>query len=100
MISDILILLANLLVMYSLVPSIRSDQKPHIKTSIYNIIVCAIFTIAFTLLHLWVAVIMNIIVGCLWGVLVYQKLHETKPYKEDVANKAIDESMDILDSID
>jgi predicted membrane protein len=100
MIADILILLANLLVIYSLVPSIRSEQKPHIKTSIYNIFVCAIFVIAFTLLNLWVAVIMNILVGCLWGVLTYQRLHETKAYKEDVVNKLIDESMDILDTID
>jgi predicted membrane protein len=98
MIADILILLANLLVIYSLVPSIRSEQKPHIKTSIYNIFVCAIFTIAFTLLNLWVAVVMNILVGSLWGVLVYQKRHEIKPYKD--VNKAIDEAMDIIDSID
>lgn len=86
--------------MYSLVPSIRSNQKPHIKTSIYNIFVCGIFVIAFTILHLWVAVIMNILVGCLWGILTYQRLKSFKENDMETFNKKLEEGFDIDNTID
>lgn len=97
-ISDILILVANSLVIYSLVPSIRSNQKPHIKTSLYNVLVCSIFVVVFILLNIWVGILMNALIGIMWGVLAYQRFNEKK--EDPDRFKEMEDKFDMENTID
>ena len=101
-INSILVSIANILVMVSLIPSIRSEQKPHINTCIMNILVSLIFVIAFSVIGLWIVVTWNILIGLVWGYLTYQvkKRNGQPKEKQNIDIKIIDEKVDSLESYD
>ena len=88
--------------MVSLIPSIRSEQKPHINTCIMNILVSLIFVIAFSVIGLWIVVTWNILIGLVWGYLTYQvkKRNGQPKEKQNIDIKIIDEKVDSLESYD
>lgn len=101
--SDILIFLANILLCISLFPSVMSKNKPDKKTDIIEIVVCSLFMVAYYMLGLYLAVVVNIVIGIVWTVLLIQsiKLDKKPPqYKKPLELEMIDKSMDVLDDID
>ena len=97
---SVLISLANILVCCSLFPSIRSEQKPHIKTCLMNVVVSLFFIVAFSLTQQWVVVTWNILIGGLWAYLAHQVKNRRKEEGGDLAFKIIDEKVDSLESYD
>ena len=70
---DIVICLANILLVSSLLPSIYSKDKPHKNTSILNIIVSIMFIYAYYMLGLWMTIGINFLIGVAWLILYIQK---------------------------
>ena len=99
-ISNILVSLANILVMVSLIPSIRSNQKPHINTCLMNVLVSIIFVMAFFIIELWIVVMWNALIGIVWGYLTYQVYKISKKPKDQKIDPSIikmDDEIDMLD---
>lgn len=99
-ISNVLVSLANILVMVSLIPSIRSDQKPHINTCLMNVLVSIIFVMAFSIIGLWIVVTWNVLIGMVWGYLTYQVYKISKKPKDHKIDPAIIKMEDEIDMLD
>ncbi|MBI3624028.1 hypothetical protein HY218_00140 [Candidatus Saccharibacteria bacterium] len=57
----------------ALIPSIRSDDKPALKSSIMSIILVAIITFSLATLHLWLSVLTASGIEVCWVILAIQK---------------------------
>lgn len=75
---DIIILIANIIIAISLIPSILSSDKPNYKTSVMQIIVSAFFIIAYIQLNLTFAILINFLIGLLWAILLLQWLSRSR----------------------
>ena len=103
LISDILIFFANILLCVSLFPSVMSENKPDKKTDIIEIVVCILFMFAYSMLHLYLAVVVNIFILIVWTVLLVQSIKKEKSpikWKKPFDLEMIDDDMDLLDGID
>lgn len=72
--SDKLIFLTNIVIALSLLPSIFSYDKPHITTSLFNVIVSIVFMYNYNNLKLRWSAIGNGLIGMMWMILLIQKL--------------------------
>jgi hypothetical protein len=99
---DIVICVANILLVSSLFPSIFSNEKPHPNTSLLNIVVSIMFIYAYYMLGLWMTIGINFLIGVAWFVLYMQsiKMDKFPKYKKPFDLEMIDDNMDLLDDID
>jgi len=101
LISDLLIFFANVLLCISLFPSVMSENKPDKKTDIIEIVVCLLFMVAYYMLGLYLAVMVNIFIGIVWATLLVQSMKKKPtPYKKPFELDMVDKEMDMLDDID
>jgi hypothetical protein len=70
---DTVITVGNAIFAFSLLPSIRSKEKPHLYTSMPTAIVLYIFAATFLTLDLIYASVVTLISALLWTLLVVQK---------------------------
>ncbi len=71
---DIVIAVAQVLFVVSMIPSIRSNDKPALTTSVMNVILVGIISACLFTLQLWLAAGTAVIIAIAWGVLAFQKL--------------------------
>jgi len=70
---DIVISICQLLIVFSLIPSITSDDKPALKTSFMNLFLVLIISTSLLTLKLWFASFTAYMIACAWAILAYQK---------------------------
>jgi hypothetical protein len=70
---DYIISVGAFLFIISLIPSIKSQNKPDLKTSIPIALVLFIFTITYISLELWLAALTNFGTAISWSILAVQK---------------------------
>jgi len=65
------------LVLASLLPTLRGDQKPALSTSLMTFFLVAIFAFTMSTLGLWLSAVANGGISVAWGVLALQRYHQT-----------------------
>jgi len=73
---DIILSIGSLFFIAGLLPSVLSQNKPAVTTSITNALVLLTFTITYATLSLWFAAVTTAITAGLWAVLAFQKSHK------------------------
>ena len=63
----------GLVMLLTLVPTIRGEQKPAVATSVGNVGIVLVFAGAFVSLGLWFSVVMNIFIAIAWAILGFQR---------------------------
>jgi hypothetical protein len=71
---DIVYSVGNLIFALSLIPSIRSDDKPHLYTSIPTAALLLVFAFTSYTLGLIMTAVVTLIGSALWAVLAVQKI--------------------------
>jgi len=75
---DIVLALGSLILAAALIPSVTSEHKPALWTSISTCIVLAIFAGTYASLSLWYASFTTALAALLWAVLAVQKLIKSR----------------------
>jgi hypothetical protein len=73
---DTVLMIVSFLVSAALIPTILSDTKPHLTTSITTVLALIIVCICFATLGMWLTMTANIIACLAWIILLAQKLLE------------------------
>lgn len=68
----------NIFLFIALIPSIRSEQKPALGTSIPTALVLTSFAISFASLSLWFGAVTVALAACGWYILAFQRLRHRK----------------------
>jgi hypothetical protein len=66
------------LILLSLIPTLRGDQKPALTTSVMSAAVVASFAVTMATLELWLSALANGGISLAWGVLAMQRYTVTK----------------------
>ena len=61
----------------ALIPTIRSNQKPALSTSVLTSIVLFVFAITYASLGLWLAVVAQFVGAFVWSVLAWQRYRQS-----------------------
>ena len=69
----------GLIILVSLVPTIRGAQKPALATSVMTTFLVCIFTFTMATLDLWLAALMNGLTAGAWAILAYQRYQMDAP---------------------
>jgi len=72
--NDFLIFIPNCISIFSLLPSIFSNDKPNVWTSIMQITLVPFYILAYRNMKFRLAFIINLLVGLFWLILLIQKL--------------------------
>lgn len=70
---DIVISVCQLLAVFSLLPSILSDDKPALKTSVMNVVLVSLICFSLFTLGLYFSAATAFAIVISWSVLAYQK---------------------------
>jgi hypothetical protein len=70
---DTVIAICQFLFVVSLIPSVRSKDKPALATSLLSAVLVAIITATLFTLKLWLTTISAAMICVLWSVLAWQK---------------------------
>jgi hypothetical protein len=71
-----LLLISNIIILISLIPSLISKQKPHQLTSALQVFLYALFIYVYYQLGLLLLILGNIIIAIEWIILFFQKFRE------------------------
>jgi len=71
---DLVLSLGSVCFIVGLMPSVLSDHKPAVATSITNAVALTAFTVTYMTLSLWFAALTTAITASLWVVLAVQKV--------------------------
>lgn len=84
---DIVISIAQLCFVIAMIPSIRSNDKPALATSVMNVCLVTVIVICLFSLQLWFSAVSAVAVALAWGILAIQKLKPNKSSKLSVAKR-------------
>lgn len=73
---DIVLAVGSLIFAIALIPSVISEHKPALSTSILTAAVLAVFTATYATLSLWYATTTTGLTAIIWGVLAFQKIFQ------------------------
>jgi hypothetical protein len=71
---DIVLGIGSFIFAVALIPSVMSEHKPALWTSILSFVVLVVFVITYASLSLWYATFSTTLTALLWGILMLQKL--------------------------
>ena len=75
--------IGGLLVLISLIPTIRAEQKPALTTGVMTAVLVLIFASTMITLHLWLAAVTNYGIAAAWGVLAVQSYRQQQRTKHE-----------------
>lgn len=78
---DIVITACQVVAVFSLLPSIFSDDKPALKTSIMNVCIVSVVSFCMLTLKLWSSSFTAALIAVSWGILALQKYNIDKSKK-------------------
>ncbi len=78
---DIVITVCQVVAVFSLLPSISSDDKPALKTSIMNVCLVCVISFCMLTLELWFSSFTAGLIAVSWGILALQKYNIDKSKK-------------------
>lgn len=81
---DIILSAGSLLLAASLIPSVISNDKPALSTSILTGFILFMFSIVYATLSLWTSVFANSLSVTLWFVLAVQKYRQERGSQENL----------------
>lgn len=70
---DIVIAITQIGFIFSMLPSIRSKDKPALLTSVLNVILVSVIATCLLTLHLWLGTITAFMIAGTWAILAVQK---------------------------
>jgi len=70
---DIVLAIGSIVFAIALIPSLTSEHKPALWTSILNFGVLVVFVVTYASLSLWYATFFTSLTALLWGVLALQR---------------------------
>jgi len=71
---DIVLAIGSLLLAVALIPSLRSEDKPALTTSLLTASCLAVFAVVYASLELWYSTTTTSLTSFLWFILAYQRL--------------------------
>ena len=74
--------LGGFLILASLVPTLRGEQKPALTTGIMSFVLVAIFACTMVTLGLWLSAFANALISLSWGVLAFQRWQSDRQAEE------------------
>ena len=83
---DWVLTIGQFLFTFALVPSVFSQDKPALTTSLLTGGVLAVFAIVFATLYLWLAAISTLVASLTWFLLAYQKYSINNSNRRDKAS--------------
>ncbi len=75
---DIILTGGSIVFIFALLPTIFSDDKPPLASSIPTGAVLFVFAVVYFSLHLWTTGITNLIISSLWFIIAFQKFLSDK----------------------
>lgn len=78
---DVVISITQLCFIFAMIPSIRSNDKPAVATSVMNVVLVGIIAICLLTLRLWFSALTALAVAITWGILAVQKTKLNKSSK-------------------
>lgn len=79
---EVVFFIGQMIFNISLLPSIFSNDKPALATSLITAVVIFVYVYTYTTLSLWVTAVSVFTTGALWAVLAYQKYKIDKRRKK------------------
>jgi hypothetical protein len=83
------------LILLSLIPTIRGDQKPALTTSVMSAAIVAVFAFTMTTLGLWISGLANGGIAIAWSVLAVQRYQIVRREKQEGLIAQIEEEVDV-----
>lgn len=71
---DIVISVAQVCFIFAMLPSIRSNDKPAVATSVMNVILVSTISFSLLTLHLWFSAATAVGIAVTWAILAIQKI--------------------------
>ena len=84
------------LVLVSLIPTIRAEQKPALTTSLMTSVLVVVFASTMLTLHLWLAAATNYAISAAWGLLALQGYQQKRRGNEGVLPRIEEEILNSL----
>ena len=84
---DWVFFLGGLIILVSLVPTIRGAQKPALATSAMSTVLICVFTFTMASMGLWLSALTNGLIAGAWGILAVQRYrqgNENAQVREDL----------------
>ncbi len=75
---DIVISIAQLCFIFAMIPSIKSNDKPALATSVMNVLLVCTISFCLLTLHLWFSALTAITIAITWAILAVQKMNLNK----------------------
>lgn len=78
---DIVISVAQLCFIIAMLPSIKSNDKPAVATSVMNVVLVAVIATCMLTLRLWFSAFTALTIASTWAILAVQKIRTNKGKK-------------------
>ena len=78
---DWVISICGIIIIFSLIPTIKGEDKPALSTCIVTAIIITIVATTMLTLSLWLSAIVNYIIAVGWYILMYQQYKKYKKTK-------------------
>jgi len=79
---DYILTIGSLIFIIALIPSVLSEHKPALSTSVSTMAVLYVFAGVYVSLHLWLTTVTTFLSGTMWAILAVQKWRQTKSDEE------------------
>jgi hypothetical protein len=83
------------IMLLSLLPTLRGDQKPALTTSAMTSVLVFCFTLTMASLGLWLSALANAGMSVAWGILAVQRYQITRREKHEGVIAQIEEEVDV-----
>lgn len=97
---DWVLSLGGFVILLSLVPTIRGDQKPALTTSVMTTVIVGVFTVTMATLGLWLSAVANGGIAIAWSVLALQRYQTVRREKHEGILAQIEEEVDVTLGLD
>ncbi|MPZ48853.1 MAG: hypothetical protein GEU75_06000 [Dehalococcoidia bacterium] len=85
--------IGGFVILISLIPTIRGDQKPALTTSVMSLAIISIFAVTMATLGLWLSASANAGVAAAWGVMAVQRYQMIKRQRNEGVLAQIEEEV-------
>ena len=92
---DWVFFLGGLIVLVSLLPTIRGTQKPALATSLTTFVLVAIFAVTMASMNMWLSALINAAISLAWGVLALQRYRNDAVRRRKVQSRAQSRIVDV-----
>jgi hypothetical protein len=97
---DWVLSLGGFVILLSLFPTIRGDQKPALTTSVMSAVIVGVFTFTMATLGLWFSALANGGIAVAWAVLALQRYQTVRRARQEGIIAQIEDEVEVTLGLD